>query len=183
MSSFFFPSDKVIVSEDFVRTGVKNTHMSKGFNAIPADIHMVILVNKGSASASEIFAGAFQDYNRAKIVGETTFGKGSVQEYIELPTGESLKVTVARWLTPHGQNISKDGIHPDVVVALKEDPKNVRKSLIEKKPVDNQIEAAVQVLQNWKKYEGASREKGTAVNLDGSLATSTATTTVQVQVK
>ena len=188
MSSFFFPGDKNIVTENFLRTGVKNEHKSKGFNAIPADVKIVILVNKGSASASEIMAGAFQDYNRAKIVGDKTFGKGSVQEYIELPTGESLKVTVAHWLTPAGQNISKDGIHPDVVVALKEDPKNVRKSLADKKPLDNQLDSAIKVLENWKKYENVSHSNKSAINFDGTpVATATVTaatsTTVRVAVK
>lgn len=181
MGSFFFDSSKNIVSEDFVRTGVKNTHMSKGFNAIPADVNVVILVNGGSASASEILAGAFQDYNRAKIVGERTFGKGSVQEYIELPTGESLKVTVAHWLTPGGQNISKDGIHPDVVVPFKEDKNLKPRTITDRTRLDNQLDAAVKVLENWKKYESASARNKTEVDLDGKLvasASSTATGTL-----
>jgi carboxyl-terminal processing protease len=187
MGSFFFDSSKNIVSENFVRTGAKNTHMSKGFNAIPADVKVVILVNGGSASASEILAGAFQDYSRAKIVGEKTFGKGSVQEYIELPTGESLKVTVAHWLTPGGQNISKDGIHPDVVVPFKEDKSLKPKTLTDRTRLDNQLEAAVKVLENWKKYENASARNKTEVDLDGKLvatASSTATgTLLKVEVK
>jgi len=187
MGSFFFDSSKNIVSEDFVRTGVKNTHMSKGFNAIPADVNVVILVNGGSASASEILAGAFQDYNRAKIVGEKTFGKGSVQEYIELPTGESLKVTVAHWLTPGGQNISKDGIHPDVVVPFKENKNLKAVTVTDRIRLDNQLDAALKVLENWKKYEGASARNRAEVNLDGKIvatASSTATgTLIKVEVK
>lgn len=186
MASFFFPADKNIVSENFVRTGVKNTHMSKGFNAIPADVKIVILINKGSASASEIFAGAFQDYKRAKVIGEKSFGKGSVQEFIELPTGESLKVTVAHWLTPAGQNISKDGIHPDILVPFKDDPKNTRKSIVDKKPIDNQLEAAVKVLENWAKYESASAAKNNVLDMDGKAqvnVTSATTTSVEVKVE
>jgi carboxyl-terminal processing protease len=158
MSSFFFPSDKVIVSEDFTRTGQKNVHTSKGFNAIPADVHMVILVNKGSASASEIFAGAFQDYNRAKIMGEQSFGKGSVQEYMDLPDGTSLKVTVARWLTPLGFSISEHGITPDITVALK--------GIMTKGKVDSQLDSAVNVLDNWAKYSKYSFETKTQFDFD-----------------
>jgi carboxyl-terminal processing protease len=189
MSSFFFDASKTIVTEDFVRTGLKNSHLSKGFNAIPVDVKVVILVNGGSASASEIFAGAFQDYNRAKIVGEKTFGKGSVQEYIELPTGESLKVTVAHWLTPNGQNISKDGIHPDIVVPLKEDKSLKPKKLTDSIRLDNQLDAAIKVLENWKKYESNSSRNNTAIGLDGGVVVGTAsssTTTipsVKVEVK
>jgi C-terminal peptidase prc len=78
------------------------------------DIPVIILVNKGTASASEIFAGAFQDYNRGVIVGEKTFGKGVVQNLIPLTGGATLKVTVAEWLTPQGRSINDEGILPDV---------------------------------------------------------------------
>ncbi len=149
MSSFFFPSDKLIVSEDFTRTGEKKTHMSNGYNTIPADVKMIVLVNGGSASASEIFAGAFQDYSRAKIVGEKSFGKGSVQEYMELPGGTSMKVTVAKWLTPNGQSISEHGISPDILVAYDD---KVKADKV-KGRLDNQMNVAVKILNNWNIYE------------------------------
>lgn len=85
------------------------------------DYNVIILTNGGSASASEILAGALHDVRSIRIVGEKTFGKGSVQEVIEFPGGSALKVTVARWLTPNGISISEKGIEPDVKVTLPEE--------------------------------------------------------------
>ncbi len=80
-------------------------------------IPMVVLVNKGSASAAEITAGALRDYKRAKTVGETTFGKGSVQTPEELPDGSSVHITTGLWYLPNGDTISKKGVVPDFTVA------------------------------------------------------------------
>jgi len=94
------------------------------------------LVNQGSASASEITAGALQDGKRAKIVGEVSFGKGTVQEVQELTDGSSLHVTIAKWILPSGRWIGKEGITPDVKV---EDD-------LATKDVDEQVQKAIETL-------------------------------------
>jgi carboxyl-terminal processing protease len=96
--------------------GTTQTYAALG-NAIAADIPLVVLVDGGSASASEITAGAIQDRGRGTLVGTTTYGKGSVQNWIEL-TGDNgaIRVTVARWLTPDGRQINGVGLTPDVEV-------------------------------------------------------------------
>lgn len=107
-------SNGVVVSEK----GLNNFHeefKTKGDHPF-AGIKTVVLVNKGSASASEILAGALQDYKLATLVGEKTFGKGSVQDFETFPDGSALKLTIAEWFTPLGRNINKEGIAPDVEV-------------------------------------------------------------------
>ncbi|RJO59953.1 S41 family peptidase [candidate division WS5 bacterium] len=85
---------------------------------------LVVLVNEGSASASEIVAGAIRDNGRGQLLGEKTFGKGSVQEIIKLPGGSELKITVAHWYTPKGVNLSKEGLKPDIEVKLTDEDFN-----------------------------------------------------------
>lgn len=122
----------VIVSEDYGDNGTGKVHWAKGASLLK-DIPTVVLVNKGSASASEILAGALQDHNQALIVGETTFGKGSVQSFLQLDDGSGLKVTVAKWLTPKGAVIDKVGIDPDINVELTlEDFENEKDPQLEK---------------------------------------------------
>lgn len=107
-------NDKVVVTE---RVGSKTVDTIKSTdNPLLAGLPTVILVNANSASASEIVSGALQDYGAAKLVGEKTFGKGSVQKLIDLDGGAQLKVTVAKWYTPKGKNINHQGITPNVVV-------------------------------------------------------------------
>lgn len=116
MASWFLPSSKVIVREDFGQTKEEKIYRSKGYDIFNENLKFVILVDKGSASASEILAGALAEHGRAILVGDKTFGKGSVQELVNITTDTSLKITVARWLTPNGLSISQDGINPEYLV-------------------------------------------------------------------
>lgn len=84
------------------------------------DIPLIVLVNRGSASAAEIVAGALKDYKRAKLVGEVTFGKGSVQTPQELPGGAGIHITTGKWLTPGGETIHKKGITPDFIIKMED---------------------------------------------------------------
>jgi carboxyl-terminal processing protease len=104
----------VIVTERF-QDGNGQAHMSKGSHRLK-DIPTVVLIDRGSASAAEIVAGALQDYGKATLVGETTFGKGSVQDFEVLPDGSALKLTIAKWVTPKDREIDGQGIEPDVVL-------------------------------------------------------------------
>lgn len=128
--------DDIVVMEQF-GDGNKKEYLARG-RARLADVPTVVLVNEGSASASEIVAGALKDHSKATIVGKKTFGKGSVQELINLKDGSSLKVTVAKWLTPSGVNISKEGIQPDEEIDFTPEDYEADK--------DPQMEKAVNVL-------------------------------------
>lgn len=129
--------DKVIVSE---RTNGKVTdELKSSGDPLLGGIKTVILVDGGSASASEIVTGALKDYKVATIVGEKTFGKGTVQKVIDLGAGTKLKVTVARWYTPKGKNITKQGISPDTRVELTADDANNGR--------DPQLDKAKELLQ------------------------------------
>ena len=99
---------------------------------------LIVIINGGSASASEILAGILQDYDLAEIVGEQTFGKGSVQELIPLQDGSAIKITTSRWFTPKGSSISEGGLTPDVVIS--DDPETAE--------VDEQVVAAIEILTN-----------------------------------
>lgn len=123
MASWFLPTGKLIVTEDFGSNGSPNIYRSKGYNIFNDNLKMLILVDGGSASAAEILAGALNEQGVAKLVGSKTFGKGSVQELVSITPDTSLKVTVARWLTPDGHNLSHDGLDPDYpVTATSSDP-------------------------------------------------------------
>jgi len=123
-----------VIVEERMKTGEKTSFSADGSGRL-LDIPLVVLVNEGSASAAEIVAGALQDNQRASVVGETTFGKGSVQEVENFADGSALRVTVAKWYTPNGRSISDAGIKPDKEVGL-----------TGKETADVQLEAAKKLL-------------------------------------
>jgi carboxyl-terminal processing protease len=117
MASFFLPIGETIVTEDYKGKQTNAVHRSLGYNVFAGkDLKMAILVNQGSASASEILAGALQQHDVATVVGTRTFGKGSVQQLLQLGGGAEIKITVARWLTPNGSSISDGGLQPDIKI-------------------------------------------------------------------
>ncbi|MCK5027210.1 MAG: S41 family peptidase [Candidatus Pacebacteria bacterium] len=135
----FLPNGKLVARESFGANKKENEHRTRGnFLLKDYDLDMVILINQGSASASEILAGALAEYEIATLVGEQSFGKGSVQELIDFNDGTSLKLTIARWLTPNGISISEEGLTPDKEVEMTlDDLKEGR---------DPQLDAAVELL-------------------------------------
>ncbi len=117
IASYFLPAGEVVVREQYGAGEGEDIYRSQGKTLRDhAPESMVVLVDGGSASASEILAGALKEHDAATIIGATTFGKGSVQELVDLPDGSSLKVTIARWLTPDGHSISEQGLEPNVTV-------------------------------------------------------------------
>jgi carboxyl-terminal processing protease len=138
IASYFVPEGKIVVSQDYGKKRDQELLRSLGYKVVDPQTKIVVLVDGGSASASEILAGALQDYKLATIVGQKTFGKGSVQEYLKVTPTTGLKVTIARWLTPLGRSISVSGLYPDVEVKNTEnDAKN---------KVDAQYQKAVEIL-------------------------------------
>jgi len=122
VASWFLPKGSVVLKEEF-RDKELDDYKSSGYSGLQ-NFPAVVLVNNGSASASEILAGALRDIKGVKLVGEKTFGKGSVQQVETFPDDSSLKITVAKWLTPAGISIADEGLSPDVEVKLTEDDYN-----------------------------------------------------------
>lgn len=136
-----FISSGVIVSEKAGDGNRKPYKVIKGGLATRQSLPMIVLVNGYSASASEIVAGALQDTGRAKLLGETTYGKGTVQNWVPLSDNQgAVRVTIARWLTPNGNTIDKKGLTPDIVVKMTADDVNAN--------LDPQLDAAVKQLSN-----------------------------------
>lgn len=135
VGGMLLPDNSVVVME---QSGGTRTEYQGHNTALMTDVPIVVLVNGGSASASEILAGALQDYDRATIIGEQTFGKGSVQDYEQFSDGSSLKLTVSKWLTPLGNSIDEEGITPDEVVELTEEDYN--------NDIDPQLDRAISIL-------------------------------------
>lgn len=138
IAGWFLKKGDVVVKESF-RSGEERVFRASG-NASFRGIPTVVLVNQGSASASEILAGALRDQEGAVLVGTRTFGKGTVQEVVHLKDGSMVKISISEWLTPSGERIEKEGLEPDFEVELTEEDIEEEK--------DPQFEKALEILLN-----------------------------------
>jgi carboxyl-terminal processing protease len=138
IASKFIPKGEVVVWEQG-REGEKNSYKAIGGDIL-SEMPTVVLINEGSASASEILAGALRDIKGVKIIGSQSFGKGSVQELLTLSDGSSMRVTIAKWLTPNGTSIHDVGLKPDIEVEITEEDINNQR--------DSQLEKALEELKN-----------------------------------
>ncbi len=139
IASEFIKSGAVVIQED--ASGAQDPLFVSRSGSL-TNIPVVVLINRGSASASEITAGALRDHGRAKLVGEVSFGKGTVQQAVDLANGASVHVSIAKWLTPNGTWVHHKGLTPDVSVAF---DASASSKLIGK-GLDNQLQAAIQEL-------------------------------------
>ncbi|MCD6550354.1 S41 family peptidase [bacterium] len=139
IAGIFLREGELVAIEDFGGKQPSEEYRSKG-PGIFSDYPVVVLINKGTASGAEILAAALRDNRGVLLIGEKSFGKGSVQETVKLSDGSSLKITVAKWLTPKKESISGVGLDPDIEVKMtKEDRQNDK---------DPQLDKAIEVLEN-----------------------------------
>ena len=146
MASWFLPLGSIVVTEDYDGHAQNIVHRSLGYNVFTKNLKAVILVDKGSASASEIFADALRYYGVVKLVGTNTFGKGVVQELFPITPETSIKVTVARWLGPDGLQIPHEGIAPDIQATSTEISATTTSKTAKKQ--DAQMDKAIDVLNH-----------------------------------
>ena len=140
VAGWFLQSGQVVTIEDFGKGKDRQQYTAQGNGAF-ANYPTVVLINKGSASAAEILAGALRDDRHIQLIGEKSFGKGSVQEVVELRDGSSfLKVTIAKWLTPKGDSISEIGLNPDVKIEVSDSDVKENK--------DTQLTKALEIIKD-----------------------------------
>ena len=155
MCSFFLAPDTLIVSTEGRRPSQKHEFRTRKRAYRFKECPIAILINGGSASASEIMAGCLKDWGRAILIGEKTFGKGSVQNVIPLPDGSALRLTTAMYYTPSRRVIHEHGIEPDIEVKLSKDEYQAifdAQNGSGKKVVDAQLQRAVEVLKSYDVY-------------------------------
>ncbi len=137
LASEFLPKGKLVVRQESTDSDIKDYNVTR--NGKLLDIPLIILINKGSASASEIMAGALRDNKSTKLIGEQSFGKGSVQEAFDLKKGAGIHVTVSKWILPNGDWINKKGIKPDIIIENEIEEGNTIT-----KETDKQLEKAIE---------------------------------------
>lgn len=142
IGSWFIEKNQPIVKEEFRDSKDSNTFYSTG-PALLKDIPVVVIIDRGSASASEILAGALKEKANATLIGEKSFGKGTVQELMELGNGAMMKLTIAHWLTPNGKQIDENGITPDIVLKIKES-----KTSEDENSVDEWLKKSAEILKS-----------------------------------
>ncbi len=140
-AGWFLEKDKIVVIEDFGNDKEPKIYKTTG-NGNLSQYPLVVLVNQGSASASEILAGALKDNRNVQLIGEKSFGKGSVQEGVSLKDGSFLKITIAKWLTPNGISISDKGLDPDIKIELTDQDYEQNK--------DPQLDKAIEIVKELK---------------------------------
>jgi len=138
IAGFFVKNGQTVTIEDFGQSREQEIYTAKGNSAL-INYPVVVLINQGSASASEILAGTLRDNRNIKLIGEKSFGKGSVQEVINLKSGSFLKITIAKWLTPKGHSISEVGLEPDIKVEITDKDFELEK--------DPQLEKALEIIK------------------------------------
>lgn len=141
IAGWLLPSGKTVTIEDFGKGKPQQIYKTDG-NSDLANYPMVILIDQGSASASEILSGALRDDRNVELIGTRSFGKGCVQEVLDLPGGSFLKITIANWLTPKGNSITDVGLTPDVKVAITDQDVQAKK--------DPQLDKALEIVNNLK---------------------------------
>lgn len=141
IAGWFLENGQTVTIEDFGKGKDQNIYKAQG-NSKLLNYPIVVLVNEGSASASEILAGALRDNREVKLVGMKSFGKGSVQQVIDLKGGSFLKITIAKWLTPKGDSISEVGLTPDIKVEITDKDYEQNK--------DPQLDKALEIIKDLK---------------------------------
>ena len=139
IAGWFLEKGQVITIEDFGGKQEQQFYKAQG-NAKLIQYPIVVLINQGSASGSEILAGALRDNRQVQLIGEKSYGKGSIQELETLKKGYSLKITIAHWLTPKGDLISEKGLEPDIKIELSEEDYE--------KELDPQIDKAIEIIKS-----------------------------------
>lgn len=141
IAGWFLQRGQTVTIEDFGKGKAQQFYKAEG-NAELANYPIVILIDQGSASASEILAGALRDNRKVQLIGTKSFGKGSVQEVVDLRGGSFLKITIAKWLTPKGASISEVGLDPDIKVDITDQDISAKK--------DPQLDKALEIVNNLK---------------------------------